>query len=48
MYEMFVSQINRHYSDFAKPEMSVEKLQKIVPAAVDAKFKARWLRWWNS
>jgi hypothetical protein len=45
---MFTSQINRHYSEFSKPEMTVEKLQKIVPAAVDAKFKARWLRWWNS
>ena len=41
-------QINRHYSDFSKPEMTLDKLQKIVPAAVDAKFKARWLRWWNS
>lgn len=26
----------------------MDKLQKIVPAAVDAKYKARWLRWWNS
>ena len=28
--------------------MSVDKLQKIVPAAVEAKYKARWLKWWNS
>jgi hypothetical protein len=28
--------------------MTLDKLQKIVPAAVEAKYKARWLRWWNS
>ena len=44
----FSLQINRHFSDFTKPEMTLEKLQKIVPTAVEAKNKARWLRWWNS
>jgi phage baseplate assembly protein gpV len=28
--------------------MTIEKLQKVATAAVDAQFKARWLRWWNS
>jgi hypothetical protein len=41
-------QINRHFSDLNKPEMTLDKLQKIVPAAVEPKYKARWLRWWNS
>jgi hypothetical protein len=45
---LYLLQINRHFSDFSKPEMSLDKLQKIVPAAVEAKYKARWLRWWNS
>ena len=41
-------QINLHYSDFSKPEITLNKLQTIGPAAVEAKYKARWLRWWNS
>lgn len=41
-------QINRHYSNISRPEMTLDKLSKIVPTAVDAKYKARWLRWWNS
>ena len=45
---MLFSQINRHFSEFPKPEMTLDKLQKIVPANVEAKYKARWLRWWNS
>lgn len=28
--------------------MSLEKLQKIATANVEALFKGRWLRWWNS
>ncbi|KAG0572476.1 hypothetical protein KC19_VG098300 [Ceratodon purpureus] len=44
----FLEEINRHFSEFPKAEMTLDKLQKIVLAAVEAKFKARWLRWWNS
>jgi hypothetical protein len=28
--------------------MTIEKLEKIATAHVEAKYKARWLRWWNS
>jgi len=28
--------------------MTIEKLQKVATTHVDATFKARWLRWWNS
>lgn len=28
--------------------MTIEKLQKIATSISDAKYKARWLRWWNS
>jgi len=28
--------------------MTIEKLQKVATAHVDAHFKAKWLRWWNS
>ena len=41
-------QIDRHYSTFLVPDMSIEKLQKVATTHVDASIKARWLRWWNS
>ena len=41
-------QINAHYSATAKPEMTIEKLQKVASAQVEPEFKAKWLRWWNS
>lgn len=41
-------QINSHYSSSSKPEMTIEKLQKIATAHVEAEYKAKWLRWWNS
>jgi hypothetical protein len=28
--------------------MTIEKLQKIATANIEAKHKARWLRWWNA
>ena len=28
--------------------MTIKKLQKVAIAQVDAHFKAKWLRWWNS
>ena len=28
--------------------MTIEKLQKVATIHVDAHFKAKWLRWWNS
>ena len=41
-------QIDRHFSTFLVPDMTIEKLQKVATAHVDAHFKAKWLRWWNS
>lgn len=41
-------QIDRHYSTFLVPDMSIEKLQKVATTHVDASIKARWLSWWNS
>lgn len=41
-------QIDRHFSTFLMPDMTIEKLQKVATTHVDASFKARWLRWWNS
>ena len=41
-------QIDNHFSLKAKAEMSIEKLQKIATAPVEPKYKARWLKWWNS
>ena len=28
--------------------MTIEKLQKLATSITDGKYKARWLRWWNS
>ena len=41
-------QIDRHFSTFLVPDMTIEKPQKVATAHVDAHFKAKWLRWWNS
>jgi hypothetical protein len=41
-------QIDRHFSTFMYPDMTIEKLQKVATTHVDASFKAKWLRWWNS
>ena len=41
-------QIDRHFSTFLVTDMTIEKLQKVATAHVDAHFKAKWLRWWNS
>lgn len=35
------SQITRHFNNVPKPDMSLEKLQKIATALVDAPFKHR-------
>ena len=43
-----VLQINLHYSASSKPEMTIEKLQKVATAQVEPEYKAKWLRWWNS
>jgi hypothetical protein len=43
-----VLQIDRHFSTFVVPDMTIEKLQKVATTHVDASFKAKWLRWWNS
>lgn len=42
------AQIDRHFSENPVLEMTIEKLQKIVTANIEAKHKARWLRWWNA
>lgn len=31
-----------------KTEMTMEKLQMVATVVVDAKFKVRWLKWWNA
>jgi hypothetical protein len=43
-------QIVEHYSAHvaAKVEMTLEKLQMLATAAVESKYKVRWLKWWNS
>ena len=41
-------QINSHYNSSLKPEMTIEKLQKIATSQVEGVHKAKWLRWWNS
>ncbi len=43
-------QIVEHYSAHvaAKVEMTLEKLQMVATAAVEPKYKVRWLKWWNS
>jgi hypothetical protein len=43
-----VLQIDRHFSSFLVTDMTIEKLQKVATTHVDASFKAKWLRWWNS
>jgi hypothetical protein len=40
--------IDRHFSTFMYPDMTIEKLQKMATTHVDASFKAKWLWWWNS
>lgn len=41
-------QIDRHFSTFQIPDMSIEKLQKVATSHVDASVKTKWLRLWNS
>ena len=41
-------QIDRHFSTFFVTDMTIERLRKVANAHVDAHFKAKWLRWWNS
>jgi hypothetical protein len=40
----FLWQIDRHFSSFLVPDMTIEKLQKVATSHVDAHFKAKWLR----
>ena len=42
------SHIDRRFSTFLVPDMTIEKLQKVASTHMDATFKARQLRWWNS
>lgn len=41
-------QITTHYGVHSVPQMTLEKLQMIATTPVEPKFKARWLKWWNS
>jgi hypothetical protein len=41
-------QIDCHFSTFLVSYMTIEKLQKMATTHVDASFKAKWLRWWDS
>ena len=41
-------QIDRLFSENLRPDMTIEKLQKVASTPVDAATKAQWLRWWNS
>ena len=42
-------QVNFHWSHNEKPEMSLEKLQKISGiSTIMPQYKVRWLVWWNS
>ena len=43
-----MSQIDHHFCTFLVTDVTIEKLQKLATTHVDAHFKARWLRWWNS
>ena len=42
--------VTRHNNAYhsQKIEMTLEKLQLIATAAVEPKYKVRWLKWWNS
>ena len=44
----FMLQIDHHFITFLVTDMTIEELQKVATTHVDASFKARWLRWWNS
>lgn len=44
----FCPQINRHYSLFATPDMTLERLHKIATSNVQPHFKTKYLQWWNS
>ena len=48
IFTLVFCQIDRHFSTFLVTDMTIEKLQKMATAHVDAHFKAKWLRWWNS
>ena len=41
-------QIDRYFSTFLVTDMIIEKLQKVATTHVDAHFKPKWLKWWNS
>ena len=44
--QVFIARYSAH--DAAKVEMSLEKQQMMANAAVEPKYKVRWLKWWNS
>lgn len=41
-------QIERHWSQFAVPELTLEKLQLIATANVSPTHKVKWLKWMNA
>jgi hypothetical protein len=41
-------QIERHWSLYAVPELTLEKLQMIATSNVTASYKVKWLKWLNA
>ena len=44
---MFV-QVERHYSKYVVPELSLEKLQIITTSVASPSHKVKWLKWMNT
>lgn len=47
---MFIvfGQIERHWSLYATPELTLEKLQLIATSNASPSYKVKWLKWMNS
>ena len=41
-------QVERHYSKYAVPELSLEKLQIICTSVASPPHKVKWLKWMNA
>lgn len=40
--------INKHWTSNFKPDLALQKLQKITTTRVHGHFKAKWFKWWKS
>jgi len=45
---MIAMQIERHWSLYSSPELTLKKLQMIATANVSPVYKVRWLQWMNT